>query len=95
MEIATVNGARALGLEKVGAIKTGYKADLAILDINTPSMVPRNNMLSSLTYSANGSEVDTTIVDGEILMEGRELKTIDLEKVLFEANAMMDRLNGK
>ena len=56
-------------------------------------MVPKNNLLSSLTYSANGSEVDTTIVDGEILMEGRELKTIDLERILYEANAMMERLS--
>ena len=93
LDMATINGAKALGLDKLGVIKEGYKADLAILDINTPSMVPRNNMLSSLTYSANGSEVDTTIVDGEILMEGRELKTMDLEKVLYEANEMMERLN--
>lgn len=92
-DMATINGAKALGLDKTGAIKKGYKADLAILDINTPSMVPKNNLLSSLTYSANGSEVDTTIVDGEILMEGRELKTIDLERILYEANAMMERLS--
>ena len=91
--MATVNGAKALGFDKVGVIKEGYKADLAILDINTPSMIPRNNMLSSLVYSANGSEVDTTIVDGEILMEGRELKTIDMERILYEANHMMERLN--
>ena len=50
-------------------------------------------MLSGLVYSANGAEVDTTIVDGEILMEGRELKTIDLERILYEANRMMERLN--
>lgn len=94
LDMATINGAKALGLGKTGAVKEGYKADLAILDLNTPSMVPRNNMLSSLTYSANGSEVDTTIVDGEILMEGRELKTIDLEKVLYESNSMMERLKS-
>ncbi|MCR5236637.1 MAG: amidohydrolase [Lachnospiraceae bacterium] len=93
LAMATVNGAKALGLEKLGEIKEGYKADLAILDINTPSMVPKNNLLSSLVYSANGSEVDTTIVDGEILMEGRELKTIDLEKIIYEVNARMERLN--
>ena len=93
LDMATVNGAKALGFDKVGVIKEGYKADLAILDINTPSMIPRNNMLSSLVYSANGSEVDTTIVDGEILMEGRELKTIDMERILYEANHMMERLN--
>ncbi len=92
MKIATVNGAKALGLHDVGEIKEGYKADLAILNIDTPSMIPRNNMLSSLVYSANGSEVDTTIVNGEILMEGRELKTVDLEKVLYNCNKMMERL---
>lgn len=91
IKMATVNGAKALGLENTGEIKTGYKADLAILDLNTPSMVPRNDMLSGLAYSANGSEVDTTIADGEILMEGRELKTIDLERVLYEAEAMMEK----
>jgi 5-methylthioadenosine/S-adenosylhomocysteine deaminase len=94
LDMATVNGAKALGLDNTGAIKEGYKADLAILDINTPSMMPHNSLLSSLTYSANGSEVDTTIVDGEILMEGRELKTIDLERVFHEVNSMMERLKA-
>ena len=94
LKMATENGARALGLEKTGKIETVFKADLAIININTPSMVPANNMLSSLTYSANGSEVDTTIVDGEILMEGRELKTIDLERVIHEVSGMMERLKA-
>jgi 5-methylthioadenosine/S-adenosylhomocysteine deaminase len=73
-------------------IKEGYKADLALLNINTPSLTPVNRLLSNLVYSANGSEVDTTIVGGEILMEGGELKTIDLEKVLHKSNEMMERL---
>lgn len=92
LDMATANGAKALGLDNTGKIQEGYKADLAILDIDTPSMVPRNSLLSSLVYSANGSEVDTTIVNGEILMEGRELKTVDLEKTIYNANEMMERL---
>lgn len=76
--IATINGARALGLEKeIGSIETGKKADLAILDLNTPSLTPRNNLIAGLSYSANGSEVDTVIIDGKITMEGRKILTMD------------------
>ena len=76
--IATINGAKALGLEKeIGSIEVGKKADLAILDLNTPSLTPRNNLIAGLSYSANGSEVDTVIIDGKITMEGRKILTMD------------------
>ena len=81
--IATINGAKALGLEKeIGSIEAGKKADLAILDLNTPSLSPRNNLIAGLSYSANGSEVDTVIINGQITMEGRKLLTID-EKLVY------------
>ncbi len=81
--IATINGAKALGLEKeIGSIEVGKKADLAILDLNTPSLTPRNNLIAGLSYSANGSEVDTVIINGQITMEGRKLLTID-EKLVY------------
>ncbi|MBR5377297.1 MAG: amidohydrolase [Lachnospiraceae bacterium] len=90
MKIATENGAKALGLEDVtGKIRKGYKADLALLNLNTPSMIPPNNMISSLVYSANGSEVDTVIIDGAIVMQNREIKTIDTEKVFYEAKKIV------
>ncbi len=90
MKIATENGAKALGLEGVtGKIEEGYKADLAILDMNCPSMVPPNNIISSLAYSANGSEVDTVIIDGVVVMENREIRTIDTEKVIYEAKKIV------
>ena len=81
--IATINGAKALGLEKeIGSIEVGKKADLAILDLNTPSLTPRNNLIAGLSYSANGSEVDTVIINGQVTMEGRKLLTID-EKLVY------------
>ncbi len=81
--IATINGAKALGLEKeIGSIEAGKKADLAILDLNAPSLTPRNNLIAGLSYSANGSEVDTVIINGQITMEGRKLLTID-EKLVY------------
>lgn len=82
--IATINGAKALGLEKeIGSIEVEKKADLAILDLNTPSLTPRNNLLAGLSYSANGSEVDTVIVNGRITMEGRKILTMD-EKLVYK-----------
>lgn len=81
--IATINGAKALGLEKeIGSIEVGKKADLAMLDLNTPSLTPRNNLIAGLSYSANGSEVDTVIINGQVTMEGRKILTMD-EKLIY------------
>ena len=67
-----------------GSIEKGKRADLAILRLDVPSMVPTNDLIAALSYSANGSEVDTVIIDGKIVMEHRELKTIDEERVYHE-----------
>ena len=91
--IATMNGAKALGLEKeIGSIEVGKKADLAILDLNTPSLTPRNNLLAALSYSANGSEVDTVIIDGKITMENKKLLTIDESLVYEKINEIIVRM---
>lgn len=91
--IATINGAKALGLEKeIGSIEVGKKADLAILDLNTPSLAPRNNLLAALSYSANGSEVDTVIIDGKITMENKKLLTIDESLVYEKINEIIIRM---
>ncbi len=91
--IATINGARALGLDKItGSIETGKKADLTILRLDVPSMMPNNNLFASLVYSANGSEADTVIVDGRVIMENREIKTLDEEKVYHEIRKICARL---
>lgn len=89
-EMATINGARALGLEKeTGSIEVGKKADIAILDLNNSTLQPQNNIISALSYSANGSEVDTLIVDGNIIMEGRKILTIDEKEVYDHINEMI------
>ena len=91
--IATINGARALGLEKqTGSIEVGKKADLALIRCNEPSMTPQNNLIAALCYSANGSEVDTVLINGQIVMENREVKTIDEERVYYEIRQMIKRL---
>lgn len=91
--IATINGAKALDLaHEIGSIETGKKADLAILNLNSPSLTPRNNLIAGLSYSANGSEVDTVIINGRITMENRKMLTIDEELVYRKINDIIVRM---
>jgi 5-methylthioadenosine/S-adenosylhomocysteine deaminase len=90
--IATRNGALAMGRTDLGEIKPGNIADLAILDLDRPNMQPVNNPLASLAYSANGSEVETVMVGGRILMENREFTTIDYDKVTYETTKICERI---
>jgi len=90
--IATRNGAAAMGRSDIGEIKPGFVADLAILDLSHPNMQPVNDPIAALAYSASGSEVETTIVGGRILMENKDFLTIDSEKVLYEVKKICERI---
>ena len=93
IRIATLNGAKALGLEKeIGSLEVGKKADIAILNLNTPSLTPRNNLIAGLSYSANGSEVETVIIDGKVTMEDRKVLTMDEELVYKKVNEIIVRM---
>ena len=85
--MATQRGARALGLggRGVGALEAGGKADITLVSLDKPHTQPLHNHLSALVYAARASDVDTVIVDGNILMEQRRLTTIDEEKIIFMA----------
>ena len=75
----TVNAAKALKMEgKLGIIKEGALADLIFIDLLSPSLFPQNNIVSSLCYSASGSEVSDVIINGKFVMKDRKLLTIDL-----------------
>ena len=95
IRMATVNGAKALGRESdLGQIAKGFKADLTILDLHSPQLTPADNLISALVYSCSGNEVDTVIVNGKILMEKKEMKTIDEEKIYFEMDKIGKRYAG-
>ncbi|MBR3235474.1 MAG: amidohydrolase, partial [Atopobiaceae bacterium] len=89
--MATRNAAKALRLP-CGAIEVGKKADLVMLDLEAPSLTPLGNPTAALSYSANGSEVDTVIIDGKIVMKNRELMTIDEQRVRHEIARICKRL---
>lgn len=87
LRMATVWGARALGLEeKIGSLEVGKQADIIIVSINAPHLWPAltgeiSNVVEHLVYSANAADVQTTIVAGQILMEDRRVLTLDEEEV--------------
>ena len=92
IDAATVNPAKAVGMEgKLGEIKEGAIADLVLLDLNQISLFPHNNIVSSLSNSANGSEVCSVMINGKWVMKNNEFLSIDKEKVLYE----IDRLAKK
>lgn len=96
VKMATAFGAQALGLaDKVGRLAPGLKADIVLLDMNSPHWCPRHNRLSLLAYSASAGDVHTVIVNGKVLVENRRLTTIDEEKLLYEAHKRSMRLTGK
>ena len=92
LRAATSNGARALRLN-CGEISVGRKADLALLRLDLPSMIPATNLPAALAYSANGSEVESVMIDGKFVMDHGELLTIDEERVRAEITRICHRLN--
>jgi len=83
LEMATIEGAKALSWEKeIGSIEIGKKADLAIIDFKKPHLYPLHNEASHLVYATKSADVDTVMIDGQIVMENRKLITIKIEKVM-------------
>lgn len=88
LKAATISGAMAQGRSECGLLKVGCKADLVVMDVSGPHMYPVHDMINNLVYSASGSDVIMTVVDGKILYENGDYKTIDIEKTVFEADRM-------
>lgn len=94
LKMGTEYGAAAVGLKNIGKLEAGYKADIILLDMSGVDWQPAYNPVSLLVYSANSSAVDTVIVDGKILMQGRELKTLDEEKIISEFKTCVNKLTA-
>jgi len=93
LEMATIGAAAALGLDDhIGSLEDGKLADVVITDLRTAHASPVHHPVSSLVYSAVGPEVETVIVDGRVVMEGRRILTVDERPVLGEAQRAADDL---
>ncbi len=86
LQMATINGARALGMEdEIGTIEVGKKADIILVDMEKPHLYPRLDPVATLVYSAQASDVSTVICNGQILMEDRVLRTLQENEVYKNA----------
>jgi 5-methylthioadenosine/S-adenosylhomocysteine deaminase len=85
LNMATRNGAKALGLKKTGELKRGNMADFIVVSFDEPHMTPCYNPVSHLVYSAKSTDVTHTYVNGKCLMSGRKILTLDEEKIKDDA----------
>ena len=87
VEMATITGARALHLEKqIGSLETGKKADLILVDTSAPHAVPMYNVYSQLVYALKSSDVRTVVIGGKIVMQDRQMLTLDEKEILAKAH---------
>lgn len=92
LQMATVNGARALRLDnEIGTIETGKKADIILLKMNEAHWIPRYDIVANLVYSAQAADVNTVIVNGQVIMQDRHLITINENEVLEAARRSASR----
>src|SRR5688500_9107435 len=93
--MATTNGARAGMWTESGVLAPGKKADVIVVDLMQPHLLPLHDVIANLVYCASGQDVVTTIVDGRILMEDRRLLVGDERKILGEAMERAERVKAR
>lgn len=93
LRMATIRGARALGLEsEIGSLEVGKRADVIVIDAAQPHLSPRHDAVALLVYSAQAADVSMVLVDGRVLLEDRKFTTIDEESLLALAERQTQRL---
>lgn len=92
---ATRAGALAQGRHDAGLMKEGFKADLMMIDVNVPNMVPVHDMLNNLVYSASSRDIKMTMCNGRVLYRDGEYMTIDVEKIMCEAAKATESVLGR
>ena len=93
LKMATIEGARVLNLDhEIGTVEVGKKADLIFINTNKTHLYPENDLCTNLVYSANGSDVDTVMIDGKIIMQNRKLLTINEKHVKKNIAKVVKRL---
>jgi 5-methylthioadenosine/S-adenosylhomocysteine deaminase len=95
LRAATYAGAKGQGRDDCGKLAVGFKADLIVMDLSKPNMHPIHDLATNLVYSASGSDVLLTMVDGRILYRNGEYLTIDIEKTIYEVEKFTKRILGE
>jgi 5-methylthioadenosine/S-adenosylhomocysteine deaminase len=94
LRMATLDGARALGLsDRIGSLEPGKQADVIVLDTRKPHLVPMYHPVSQLVYAARGSDVETVVINGRIIMENGCILSFDVEQAMEEVNRIAKGMN--
>jgi 5-methylthioadenosine/S-adenosylhomocysteine deaminase len=84
--MATIEGAKALHLEKqIGSLETGKKADIILISVDEPNAVPMFDIYAQLAYALKGSDVETVVIGGRVVMRDKKLLTLDEPEILAKA----------
>ncbi len=95
VKMATIYGAKALGMEKlIGSLEVGKKADVIVLNTNTPHMIPLYNPFYGIVYSATGADVVCSIINGKVVMKEKRLVTLDIEEVIKDAKQWAEQIRN-
>lgn len=89
---ATKTGALAQGRSDTGSLQVGNRADLLVMDIDVPNMQPIHSLINNVVYAANGGDIVLTMVDGKVLYQNGEYRTIDMEKVVYQVEKSRRRI---
>jgi 5-methylthioadenosine/S-adenosylhomocysteine deaminase len=95
LEMATIGGAKALGMEThIGSLEPGKHADVIVVGMNRPRQTPMYDPISHLVYVTHGDDVQTVVVHGKVLMRNRKMLTLDEASILKEARAWGDNIKA-
>src|SRR5712671_2448515 len=95
VEMATIEGARALHMEKeIGSLEVGKKADIILIDLDAPNAVPMYDVYAQLAYALKGSDVETVIIGGRVVMRDKKLLTLDEPAVIAKAREFKNKSEG-
>ena len=95
VEMATIEGAQALHLEKeIGSLEAGKKADLILIGLDEPNAVPMYDVYSQLAYALKGSDVETVIIGGRVVMRDKKLLTLDEPTILAKAREYKNKVEA-
>jgi 5-methylthioadenosine/S-adenosylhomocysteine deaminase len=95
VRMATIDAAKVLGLDKlIGSLEVGKKADIIIIGLDKPHLTPLYNEYSHLVYAASSADVDTVIINGKVVMENRQLLTIDEKEVMCRVREIAVQINS-
>lgn len=96
LKMATINGARALGLDdKIGTLEEGKLADIILIDLNNPNHTPQNNLISSLPYSTFDKDVSYVIINGDLVYDDKKFVYLNEEEIIKNAEESFQKLRNR